>query len=263
MTKKAVRVGKIIKSKRISTVAGAWVFYFLTALIPLAFLLITAFSVFDIDVSVEIINKLPLEFRDFADGVINTAKNASRGVTIFFIIAVIFSGSTLISQMSKDGEYLYGIKSKTRKGLFRRLWAIVGLSGIYAIFLLVAVVFSFKKILYLSGVFGRFDLWNVIIILFTILFAYAIIILLENFISPVNLKFSLVVIGSTVSLIIMSLGTFAVIMYFRFFKNPNLFYGSLAGVLVFITWTFVIMLALILGAMVNTFLYKRNKEKTC
>ena len=38
-----------LKQTRITTVSAAWVFYFLTALLPMAFLLITAFAVFGVN----------------------------------------------------------------------------------------------------------------------------------------------------------------------------------------------------------------------
>jgi uncharacterized BrkB/YihY/UPF0761 family membrane protein len=45
------KVIKVFSDNRLSTVAGAWVFYFLTAVIPLVFLLITAFGVFGVELS--------------------------------------------------------------------------------------------------------------------------------------------------------------------------------------------------------------------
>ena len=44
MLKRAINSAvKTISEKRLTTVAGAWVYYFLIALIPLAFLVVTAF----------------------------------------------------------------------------------------------------------------------------------------------------------------------------------------------------------------------------
>ena len=45
-----------IKRKRISTVAGSWVFYLCLALVPLAFLLVSAFSFFNIDAESLLVN---------------------------------------------------------------------------------------------------------------------------------------------------------------------------------------------------------------
>ena len=40
------RIFEFINNKRITTVAGAWVYYFLMALVPFVFLIVTAFGVF-------------------------------------------------------------------------------------------------------------------------------------------------------------------------------------------------------------------------
>ena len=49
--KKVKTVIDLITTKRLTTVAGAWVFFFLTSIIPLAFLLVTACGVFKVDLS--------------------------------------------------------------------------------------------------------------------------------------------------------------------------------------------------------------------
>ena len=99
---------RIINEKRLTTVAGAWVYYFLSSVIPLAFLIVTAFSVFGINVTSDIVSRLPEEFRLAGETIVQTAKKASKGVTLFFIITVIFSCTTLLNQMSKDGDFIYG-----------------------------------------------------------------------------------------------------------------------------------------------------------
>ena len=54
MTKFSSKIKKFVKpfkDKRLTTVAGSWVFYFLLAVVPLTFLLVTAFGVFGVDIS--------------------------------------------------------------------------------------------------------------------------------------------------------------------------------------------------------------------
>ena len=112
-----------IKKKRISTVAGSWVFYLCLALIPLAFLLVSAFNVFNIDVSKIILDYFPEQFKFLGEGVFLEANSKSKGVTLFFIVTVLFSGSALLNQMSKDGDFIYGSKFKKRgikRGKFKK-----------------------------------------------------------------------------------------------------------------------------------------------
>ena len=63
--------------KRVSTVVGAWVFYFLTAVIPLAFLLVTMFGVFGVELTEDVVSRLPVEFRSAGTAIVSTARRAS------------------------------------------------------------------------------------------------------------------------------------------------------------------------------------------
>jgi membrane protein len=248
--------------KRLTTVAGAWVYYFLSSVIPLAFLVITAFGVFGVSVTDEIVSRLPEEFRLAGEAIVQTAKTASKGVTIFFVVTVIFSCTTLLNQMSKDGDFIYGVKSQRKRGIFRRLWAIGALAVLFAVFLFFAFLFSFG-----SMFFSRFALKGVWKLLFTILsvsvfigVSYVIILVLHNFISPVRHKFTGVALGGFVSLCIIVVGTIGLILYLKFFKPYNAFYGSLTAIIVFLLWAYILMLGLVIGVIVNKQLYKKHKK---
>jgi membrane protein len=87
------------------------------------------------------------------------------------------------------------------------------------------------------------------------LFGYFIIVVLNKFISPVRLKFKQLWLGSLVSLFIIVLGTIAFVIYLRYFKSYNAFYGSLTAIIVFLLWTYIVMLGLVGGVIVNTEVY--------
>ena len=72
-----------LKEKRVTTVAAAWVFYFLTTLLPVAFLLIAAFAVFGVDFADKVVGYLPEEFRTAGETILGVAKNASGGAIFF------------------------------------------------------------------------------------------------------------------------------------------------------------------------------------
>lgn len=250
-----------IQEKRWTTVAGAWVFFFLLSLVPFVFLLFTAFNVFGVNLAEKAITYLPEEFRLAGETLAETAQNVSRGITVFFAITVVMSGSTLLNQMSKDGEHIYGVKSRKRRGFMRRIWAIFALSVLYAVFLGSAFVFSFGQ--KLLGYLPFSSKWNYFItagvFLFVIAVSYVIIILLNRFICPVKLKAGVLMTGSLVSLFIIVLGTIGFTVYLRFFNNYNAFYGSLATIIVFLLWTYIIMLGLSFGAVLNVRMNEKLK----
>ncbi len=266
MTKFSYKIKKIVKpfkDKRLTTVAGSWVFYFLLAVVPLTFLLVTAFGVFGVDISLGLVNNLPEEFKVAGTALVETATNASKGITVFFAITVALSCSSLLNQMSKDGDSIYGVRSVRKRGIFRRLWALLALGVLFLIFLGSALSVAFG-----TAIFQRLAqnginkiLATVLLFCFVILFTYVIIILLNKFISPVKLRFSTVATGGLVSLAVIVLGTIGFIIYLRSFANYNAFYGSLATVVVFLLWTYIIMLGLVLGAIINMQIFKRGKER--
>ncbi len=252
------------KEVRLTTVAGAWVYYFLTSLIPLMFLLVSAFSVFGVSITKDLASRLPEEFREAGFAIASTAENASNGATVFFVITVIFSCTTLLNQMSKDGDYIYGAKSKTKRGLMRRLWAFFALGLLFLLFLGVAFLFAFSSSLKSQvTLFAEKNVFlTIFAFLFTIIFSYAIIILLNKFISPIKLKTKQLLLGALVSLFIMVFGTIGFTVYLRFFSNYNVFYGSLAGVIIFLLWAYILMIGLVTGVVINMHTYSQLKNKT-
>lgn len=253
-----------LSEKRLTTVAGAWVYYFLSSVIPIAFLLVTAFGVFGVSLSKDLVSRLPEEFRLAGQTIASTAENASQGVTVFFIITVLFSGTSLLNQMSKDGDFIYGIKSSRKRGFMRRIWAMVALGAMFFVFLSVAFLFAFggavfSKITTGSGV----QLFlTVLAFLTVIVFGYLVILLLNSFISPIRLKFKNICLGGLISLFIVVLGTIGLTVYLRFFSNYNIFYGSLAAIVVFLLWAYILMLGLVLGVIINMRIYHLTTKRT-
>lgn len=253
---------RVVNQKRLTTIAGAWVYYFLISAVPLAFLFVTAFSVFGFDVAKNVVSRLPLEFRSAGEAIANTAKRASEGVTIFFVGTVIFSCTTFLNQMSKDGDFIFGVSSKIKRGIVRRAWAVVALGALFLLFLALAVVFAFWNALSLSWLtFGKNSvLLTIIAFTCIIIFSYFIILTLNKFICPHKLSFFQTAIGALVSLFIMVLGTIFFIIYVRFFASYNAFYGSLAGVIVFLLWVYILMLGLALGVIINSEVVQKTRS---
>ena len=264
MVKKGIKtLTETITEKRLTTVAGAWVYYFLTAAVPLAFLLITAFGVFGVNISRDFISRLPEEFRAAGQAIANTAENASKGVTVFFIITVVFSSSTLLNQMSKDGDFIYGVKSKRKRGVFRRLWAVLAIAVLFILFLSAAFLFAFGNMLISGFVTGNGELLlSFLTFSLSIGFGYVIIITLDKFISPVKQKLSQISLGALCSLFIIVLGTIGFTIYLKYFNNYNAFYGSLAAIVVFLLWAYILMLGLVTGVVINMRAYEKSRLVT-
>ncbi len=257
---KKIGILSTIKRKRISTVAGSWVFYLCLALVPLAFLLVSAFSFFNIDAESLLGNYFPNQIKELGQGVFKEATKNSKGLTVFFVITVILSGSALLNQMSKDGDFIYGVKSK-RRGVFRRIKAIIGLFCLFLIFFVFALLFAFSNVILNRIKGGAFSylLTQIIAFLLIILVCYVIIILLNKFISPIKLNLKEVLIGSLVSLLIIVVGTLGFSFYLKYFKASSMVSNGIVSVLAFLTWLYILMLGLTIGCAVIVTINKNDK----
>ena len=85
--------------------------------------------------------------------------------------------------------------------------------------------------------------------------------MLNKFICPHKLKFKEMAIGAMVSLGAIVLGTIGFALYLRFFNSYNAFYGSLAGIIVFLLWAYILMVGLVAGVIVNVMLKQKNQHK--
>ena len=251
----------LLKENRVTTVAGAWVYFFLTSLIPMVFLLVTAFGVFGVEITTDLIARLPEELRIGGEVIIDTAKSYQEGVTLFFIATVVFSSSALLNQMRKDGRAIYGVKQKSKRRFFNRVWAIFGIFILFLIFLLSAFLVAFGEKLFtlLPTSKGKRILVSLIVGLSITMLSYFVIILLNKYISPVKIPLVSLFSGSILSLSIIYLGTIILGVYLHFFGLNNAFYGSLAGIVVFLLWSYVMMLGLVIGTIFGYYLtYKKS-----
>ncbi|MBQ7340412.1 MAG: YihY/virulence factor BrkB family protein [Clostridia bacterium] len=250
----------LFREKRVMTITGSWVFYFIMSIIPLCFLLITAFSFFGVDLSLELAGKLPLEFREAGELIVGTASNVSNGVTVFFVITVILSCSSLLSQMSKDGDFIYGATHKRKSGFLGKLWVFLMICVLFLTFTVFAFLFSFRNVLLVRLGSGVKNFLTTFFFLLVILSGYAVILILNKFISPIKLKTSSLAFSSFVSLCIIVLGTIGLIIYIRYFSNFNAFYGSLASVIVFFLWAYVLMFGLSFGTLICMNMNKKGQK---
>ncbi len=245
-----------------TTIAGAWVFFLLLAVVPIFFLLVTAFGVFGVDVSIELASRIPEEFRGLVLEIIDVASQASRGATVLFVLTVFWSGSSLFSHMLKDGELLYGAK-RGKSGVVRKLLSFL------LLFLLLTVFFLSAFLLFLNRFIVRYfvltGFWAVLVkvALYVVAFSviYVIVFLLQTFISPVRVTFANRATGAAVSLGITLVGTLAFLVYIRYFHSYNVLYGSLAALIVFLLWSYIITLSLVTGAIVVKRRTQRRAEE--
>ena len=203
-----------------------------------------------------------MEFRSAGEAIVSTASRASKGATLLFVFTAVWSCVRLLNQMSKDGDYLYGKKATVKRGIFRRIWAVFALAGLFAVFLVIAVIIALGgNFVALNYVFvGGKPLAIILSFVLIITLGFIIIIMLNKFICPFKIKFKNVAVGALISLGAIVLGTIGFALYLRFFNSYNAFYGSLAGIIVFLFWAYILMVSLVAGVIVNVEIKQQKKS---
>lgn len=261
--KKITEIKNSAENYRVSTVAGAWVFYFLLAVVPFAFLIISAFNLFNVDFAGAFAARLPEEFKTAAFAIFDTAEKVSGGLTIFFAFTVLTSTFALINQMIKDGEFIYGVKRKTKNRIISAFFVLAFIIMLFFVFLFAAAVFAVAAYIFFPHGAARAGKVSKLLVFSTFLVfsCYIILVLLNRFICPVKTPFIFVLLGSFVSLFIIVSGTIGFILYVRFFGTYNAFYGSLATIVIFLLWAYIFMLGICLGSVIISKMLKKERLK--
>ncbi len=248
-----------LKEKRITSIAGSWVYFFLMALIPLTCLLFIAFKLLGLNIGERLAQSISLDFEQFGNDLIVTAGELTKGITIFFALSIIFSGSNLFSRMLSDGEFIYGIKRRQKNNLLTRLFSIGALAVLFLLFLGSAFVFTFHEHLINSLKFNNGLFFTFILVLFIIVVGYIVAILFNLFISPIKTSGQGIMLGSLLALGIVVLDTVGFILYMRYFKSISTPYGALSSLIIFLVWTYILMLGLLMGVNLNVCVMKLKK----
>ena len=159
--------------------------------------------------------------------------------------------------MIKDGEHIYKIKRRVKSSILKKLSSILVLAVLFLVFLFAGVVFAFGNKLFLSlPLIGKTKNFLVIFVFaFIILFCYAILIILNAFISPIRLKLSQLCTGAVCSLAVGVIGSIFFTIYLKIFNGYNAFYGSIAGIVIFLLWAYILMLGISIGPVVCMKIY--------
>ncbi len=245
------KILNVIKENNVTTYASSWSFFFLVAVVPLFFLLITALKIFNVDVSF-ILSGLPNEFSEVLSIIGDLASKGLKGATFFFSITILYSSSNLFSHVLKDGELIY-LKKRKKKGLVRKVISFLTLSIVFLIFMVIALISLLSNRITRLIPSGKYFsvLSKIIFNSLVILVLYGIIILLNYFVSPKKLAFIEVLTGSLVSLAILVLGTCAFMLYVTFISGYTNLYGNLSIVIIFLLWTYLITFGLVFGISVT------------
>jgi len=248
---------KISKDEMLLRASGVS-FYILLAFFPfvlIVFLLSTLISDRVSQAIFDILNLLPQDIEGIVSQLI-TDTQASGLLIISLVCVSVWTLSGALVTISKSLNVFYGVK-ETRNFIITRIsaifWAVMMLALIVAI--MVLIVFQNYITLLLNLYFDikfsgwLYDAFGLLLIFIILTF---IIALIYKFVPNKIIRFSSVIKGAATAAFLWGAASYGLAIYVNCFSTYHILYGSIAGVIVLITWIFLTSTVLLLGGEINS-----------
>ena len=189
------------------------------------------------------------------------ANNSNRNITFFFVITSLYSATKLFYILLKDGELIY-LEKRNSSTLWHKMWSFIVLFVILCFVAIVTVIFILNKsIIFILplGVKLYALMYKIIYNSLAILIVYGIIITVNRFICPIKKSLLEILVGSFVTLIISVMGSIGFVLYLHYFVSYDNLYGSLASIIIFMLWAYILTFGLSLGNVVTKILIENRR----
>lgn len=250
--------GKIAEDEMLLRASGVS-FYILLAFFPfvlIVFLLSTLISDKVSQAIFDILNLLPQDIESIVAQLLTDTQ--ASGILIVSLVGIsVWTLSSALVTISKSLNVFYGVK-ETRNFIVTRigaiLWAVMMLVLIIAI--MVLIVFenyvALLLDLYFNIEFGGwlYDALGIGVLFITLTFILALI---YKFVPNKLIRFKSVIKGAVTAAFLWGVTSYGLAIYVNYFPTYHILYGSIAGVIVLITWIFLTSMVLLLGGEINSF----------
>ena len=236
---KIINIYKILIKKNYSTLSGAIAFFLIINGGSIAYLLLFVSNLLEIDLPIS--NQYVLSFLNTIE---RNVDSRSYLYTIFFVFTSIYGASSLFFHLLKTGEMIYE-ETNGKFTIVKRLTAIIFLAAVIFIVEICFVVLVLSKNV-LSNIFLKIIRY----ILFALI-PLVIVICINFFITPHEVKVKDILKGSIVTTVSWYILTFAFTTYVRVFTNYKAIYGVLTLFIIFMIWLYLIAQGLVVGIIIN------------
>ncbi|WP_256440531.1 YihY/virulence factor BrkB family protein [Jeotgalicoccus sp. WY2] len=146
------------------------------------------------------------------------------------------------------------------------------LSVFFTVILSLSVILTFVLIVFgeqignlMFGVIGLDDqfslVWNLVRSILPVLLVFIVFLIMYITAPNIKLKIKSVIPGTIFTTVAFLVASWGFSFYVSNFSNYSATYGSIAGVIILIFWLYITGVIIILGAQINSILYKRTIEK--
>jgi len=253
-------MGKIFKEfkyysdMRFTTLSGTLVYFFLMSITPFLFWL--ALIAGDVDFS----RFLPEDFYSALEPVLTAmqqaALNATGSTTVILVLTSLWSSTNFFFHLRRSGEMIYAPHVKGNSFKLR----LSSLLAVFAVILLVALAAAtpFIGVNVLENIMPR-HIAEAITLVFLTMFAYFTSYFLNTFACPYKLSYSEASGGALLTVILWIFCAIGFSVYLRY-SNPQVLYGAIAAVVVFLLLCYLMINSLIIGVIYNAKYYKRGSR---
>lgn len=234
-----IKIFKEINQKRYDTLAGTLSFFFILNCIPIAYLTLFFYDKIatNLNIELEFLNKIK-EILSF---------DISIGVSIFFIIATIYSSSQLFTQVKKTGEIIYNVK-KPKSSIKIKLLSLLGTLLFSIIIIIGLLILGFAN--HLIKNFPPIIIQIITIMIISIIY-YFLVVLIDKLASPRTDIKEKVTKGAIITMLYTIIASALFYIYITLFSSYNFLYGYLTTLLIFLLWVYLLMKGIIIGIVVN------------
>lgn len=256
---------KVIFKANLFSYSAQVAFYFLLALFPFLFLLISLTAWLPLT-ETDILNAVSTLFPEATSNVIIsniqtlTAGGASPLMWFFYIILALWSSSMVINSLKVAFLDYYG-KSEAKSFIYLRLFSIA-----MTIIIAIIIIFSLFASLALNIVTGYLasalhisNLSRALSAAATFCIAVFDLMFIYRYLPPEKINFKDTVPGALLASVGFVLSSFLFTVYINNFANFARLHGALSSVIVLIIWLFICAALIITGGILNSFLIKIKK----
>lgn len=253
-----------------SGMAAQLAYYFLLAIFPLLIFLLSIVPLFQIQPEVItgfIQDYAPAEISSLLEGIIgDVLENSGGGTLSLGLILTLWSASNGMTALMNAFNVAYDVEDN------RNFFVTKSLSVFFTLILSLSVIMTFVLIVFggqigdlMFGVIGLDDqfqtVWSLIRSVLPVLLVLVVFLIMYVTAPNIKLKLKSVIPGTIFTTIAFLLASWGFSFYVSNFSNYSATYGSIAGVIILIFWLYITGVIIILGAQINSILYKRELRK--
>lgn len=271
MTKKSIAyiknlVGKIIDDDMLLRASGVS-FYILLAFFPFIIILFLMASRISSNISNGVLKALELLPADI-NGIINqliTNIDSGSAVIITMLGVSLWTLSGALVNVSKSLNVFYGVKKK-RNFITNRImaiaWAVMMLMMIVAVMLLIVFGDIIRDFIYTRfHITPHSTLRQLAGVLTLVTANICILAMIYKSVIVVRVSFLSVVKGAAVSVLLWLISSYGFGIYVNNFARYHILYGSIAGIVILVTWIYITSVVILLGGEINALSQIKKEPK--